>query len=202
MGQRLIVEIIGLGGNVDNVLANCYFHNSGYTSSAAKLTLKAIEQIQKMEYNEEVDDRKLYAIRILESLGARLTESEIEYAHNVEDFNVNTFEMATDRNKGLIAISDDGINETRRWEEARVQINLDTQTIDFDVFMYSDKESFMEQSKAAFELLEEYDFNCDLRAIKFEEFPRVKLNLMELIDNNIYDIIVNTDSYEVVSFIE
>ena len=49
MGQILNMEIIGLGGNVDNVLANCYFHTSGYTSSAAKLTLKAIEQIQKME---------------------------------------------------------------------------------------------------------------------------------------------------------
>lgn len=205
MGQRLNLEIVGIGGGIDNVLANAYFHWSGYTSSAAKLTLKVLEKIKEIEAKKEIEDGRFYAIRLLESVGARLTENEIGYANKtLENFNSSAFEIAKDRNNGLIAISDEGISETRAWEEARVQIDLNEKTINFDVlFYYNDKDEFIDDySKEAFELLEEHDFDCDFRAIDFEDFSRVKSEIINLINNNIYSIKTHSGSGEIISFIE
>ena len=205
MGQRLNLEIVGIGGGIDNVLANAYFHWSGYTSSAAKLTLKVLEKIKEIEAKKEIEDGRFYAIRLLESVGARLTENEIGYANKtLENFNSSAFEIAKDRNNGLIAISDEGISETRAWEEARVQIDLNEKTINFDVlFYYNDKDEFIDDySKEAFELLEEHDFDCDFRAIDFEDFSRVKSEIINLINNNIYSIKTHSGNGEIISFIE
>lgn len=204
MGQRLNLEIKGIGGGLDNVLANAYFHWSGYTSSAAELTLKVLEAIREIDAKKEIEDRRFYAIRLLESVGARLTESELDYASKtLENFNASSFEIAKDRNKGLIAISDEGINETRTWEEARVEIDLDEKTIDFDVIYYYDKEDFIDDnSKEAFEVLEEHDFNCDFQAIDFEDFSRVASELLSLINHNMYNVKSCSNNENVISFIE
>lgn len=201
MGQRLNIEIKGFGGSIDNTLANAYFHWSGYTSSAAQLTLKVIEEIRTLK---ELKDRRLYAIKLLESTGARLTESEVDYASKtLSNFDANNVEIAKDRNSGLIAISDEGIHETRAWEEARVEIDLDEKLIDFDVVYYCDKDDFIEDySKESFDLLENHNFNCDFRAIEFKDFPRIKSELLDLISNNIYSVKTYSDSEEVISFIE
>ena len=195
------IEIKGFGGSIDNTLANAYFHWSGYTSSAAQLTLKVIEEIRTLK---ELKDRRLYAIKLLESTGARLTESEVDYASKtLSNFDANNVEIAKDRNSGLIAISDEGINETRTWEEARVEIDLDEKTIDFDVIYYYDKEDFIDDnSEEEFEVLEEHDFNCDFKAIEFEDFPRIKSELLDLINNNIYSVKTHAGSESVISFIE
>lgn len=65
MGQRLNLEILETKNGVDNILANAYYHWSGYTSSAIRLTEKAIESIFKTKNLEKSDDRRLLAICIL-----------------------------------------------------------------------------------------------------------------------------------------
>lgn len=57
-------------------------------------------------------------------------------------------------------------------------------------------------SKEAFELLEEHDFDCDFRAIDFEDFSRVKSEIINLINNNIYSIKTHSGNGEIISFIE
>ena len=86
MGQRLNLEI--KKGN--NVLANAYYHWSGYSSSSCRIALDAMNYINENPQN--IDDR-LYAIRILESTGAGLTdfnptEEEKETAKNFINQNI------------------------------------------------------------------------------------------------------------------
>ena len=50
MGQRLNIEIIENG----KVLANAYYHWSGYTSSSLELTQEILEAIEKINYEDRV----------------------------------------------------------------------------------------------------------------------------------------------------
>ena len=71
MGQRLNLEIWNNG----KLLANAYYHWSAFTESSAEIISKALNYIE----NNTLEDNNvlLYAIRILESTGAGLTEDEI-----------------------------------------------------------------------------------------------------------------------------
>lgn len=68
MGQRLNIEIWNNG----QVLANVYYHWSGYTSSALALTRKVVDGINKTV----CDDDRLRAVWLLQNTGAGLEERE------------------------------------------------------------------------------------------------------------------------------
>lgn len=127
MGQRLNIEIWNNG----KVLANAYYHWSGYTSASAKLTKTILEFFH---FNEPYESKLLYAIRALESTGAKLTEEDIRVAERNPEFLDCTFLCAIDRNYGLIGITDYSIESTRDYEDGRVTLYLDEQRINFDVF--------------------------------------------------------------------
>lgn len=118
MGQRLNIEIFNEG----KVLANAYYHWSGYTSSALALTKTIIENIDKIVCK---DDR-LKAVWLLQTTGAGLPNDE---RNSIEAKDFTELSDFTNRNNGIIAVSHKAIQETRYWEEARVIIYLDEERI-------------------------------------------------------------------------
>lgn len=125
MGQRLNIEIWNNG----KVLANAYYHWSGFTGCAAELTTKILKNISKSS-----DFSVMYAVKLLEETGAGINEAE--KLRIIEDgrFLETLFKPCIDRNSGLISVTEEGINETRFWEEGRVTIYLDERRVDFSVF--------------------------------------------------------------------
>lgn len=158
MGQRLNIEI-KINGEVQ---ANAYYHWSGYTSSAIKLTEQIL--LQREDFLDKKEP-KLSAIRLLETTGAGLTQEELEIAK--EEYSEVTFGKCNGRNSGLIAISEDGMNETRIWEEARVTIDFDEETVDFNVWSIWDKEEYLDE----YEKLPEKEINdSNFNIMSFETF--------------------------------
>ena len=135
MGQRLNIQIemYTSDSNERKVLANAYYHWSGYTSSAYEL----VKMIAESHYCDEectFMDPVEKAIRLLEATGAGLTKDEF-----TEAYPESKYKLATNRNDGLIAISDAGMFETQNWEEARVTINLTTGMVDMGGVYYLDE---------------------------------------------------------------
>ena len=75
MGQRLNIQIeaTDTDTNETKVLANCYYHWSGYTSSAMELVY---EMVSSGIYNLDISDPVEKAIRLLEETGAGLAKDE------------------------------------------------------------------------------------------------------------------------------
>ena len=141
MGQRLNLEIV----QGDAVLANAYYHWSGYTSSAFDLVKQIVDS---GVYYSNIADPVEKAIRMLEVTGAGLTEDEF-----TEMYSPDKFATATSRNTGLIAISKTGIEETRRWEEANITIDISTGSIDTGgVFYLIDEYEEQEEQEESVEL--------------------------------------------------
>ena len=114
MGQRLNIEI----RKEDKVLANAYYHWSGYASRSLDLTSEILKNIDNVNFDNDVAK----AVKLLEVTGAGLTKSEFGLLS--DDIRNIAFKSAIDRNSGLIAISEKGMSNTQFWEEARVEIHL------------------------------------------------------------------------------
>ena len=189
MGQRLNIEIMDRNGDS---LANCYYHWSAYTSSAIELTeqvLKFIKENKQKYMKDGKLDKKLFAIRMLESTGAGLCEEDDIPAFK-EQYPNEPYKEAEDRNRGLISITEESMDKTRDWEEGRVEINIDYDTVSFDVIYEMDKYELSdivnedgdmnddEIEAAAEELLSKMsdigeDYPFSLEAIPFDKFEEV-----------------------------
>ena len=194
MGQRLNIEI----WNDGSCLANAYYHWSAYTNDSAVLVSKALDYIQNNP-NYQTNDL-LYAIRVLEATGAGLTTLEKTFSHTVPVLDDNEFAECLGRDDGLIAISEDGISETRAWSEGTVLIYLDEQRLSFGVFFKKDafewekeqKEEY-ENKDANFRKLKVVNFNFD--DIKFHSWEIYKAFLTKQEDSFCTDM----DKYTVIT---
>lgn len=128
MGQRLNIEIKRRKDN--KVLANSYYHWSAYTSSSLHLAEEIIENIYDIIRKEKVSD-EIKAIQLLQTTGAGLMENEYNKL-NEEDKKYCS--LATNRNLGLISFTDEGMEETRSWEEGRLTIDIDFDDKDYDFY--------------------------------------------------------------------
>lgn len=128
MGQRLNIEIRRRKDN--KVLANSYYHWSAYTSSSLHLAEEIIENIYEVIRKEKVSD-EIKAIQLLQTTGAGLMENEYNKL-NEEDKKYCS--LATNRNLGLISFTDEGMEETRSWEEGRLTIDIDFDDKDYDFY--------------------------------------------------------------------
>ena len=128
MGQRLNIEIRWRKDN--KVLANSYYHWSAYTSSSLHLAEEIIENIYEVIRKEKVSD-EIKAIQLLQTTGAGLMENEYNKL-NEEDKKYCS--LATNRNLGLISFTDEGMEETRSWEEGRLTIDIDFDDKDYDFY--------------------------------------------------------------------
>jgi len=192
MGQRLNVEIKENG----EVLANAYYHWSGYTSSSLELTSFLLNQIDKINYNNRI----INAVKLLETTGAGLTDEEEEHISiNIGDFDLNE---CKGRNEGLIAVSPKGIKDTEDWEEARVEINLDTKIIKFKALWNETKEEYInDYSEDKYNEIPVFN-TVDFNYISFDNFEEVKNEILELIKDEIYSLRFIDESKGVISFIE
>lgn len=136
MGQRLNIEIVSDG----TLLANCYYHWSAYTDSALTLTELIIEKF----YDSDMSPSIKNAVELLESTGAGVNEQErIEIKKFPNKFVGIDFKKATDRNCGLISVTENGMEETQQWEEGRVTIDILNEIVSFDVFWTYSKEEYV-----------------------------------------------------------
>ena len=177
MGQRLNIQFEDNTG----VLANAYYHWSGYTNSSMLLTDKIIS-------SDLIDDtsisNKVKAVKLLELTGAGLTRDEFN-----DDFPSHLYKAASTRAEGLIAISKEGIEETQSWEEVRVTINLDTQQIHLDIYWDVDSDDYdpediIKQDEVT------YDSELNYEDVSFEKFPELYKEFELNYNNGKY--IVNT----------
>lgn len=186
MGQRLNIEI--KEGNT--VFANAYYHWSGYTSSALELTNIILSNID----NISNENKLITAIRLLESTGAGLTEDESIIAPElIPNFDRNDYQPCQGRNNGLISISEDGMHETRNWEEARVEIDLLNKTVNFDVLYTISKKEYDEYEPGLdFESIPTLDI--DFENIPFDKFSEISESVINLLSKKIYRVNVKGES--------
>lgn len=191
MGQRLNIEIVQNG----NTLANAYYHWSAYTSSSLQLTEMIIESVNEIHHQNAV----VRAVRLLEKTGALLTTDEIKIMK--KHYDKEEFEEASSRNDGLIAISEDGINTTRRWEEGRVEIDLDKEIVNFNVFWKNEKDSYLDEYEKSEEWYQQLPVNTfDFEHIPFSEFKHIADELTKMIQDEIYNI--RLENGDILGFIE
>lgn len=171
MGQRLNIEI----WNGNKCLANAYYHWSAYTNSAADLVEMILGKIEDRQEQPSV----YYAIKLLEATGAGL-ENDTERNYAIEVCNTDDFAKAINRNEGLIAVTEDGINATRRWEEFRTTVYLDQRRVNFEVIeVYGNQYEWSEYVRE-FELETEQnmrdlpELDYDVSNILFEDFENFR----------------------------
>lgn len=195
MGQRLVIHMFDKGKEI----ANAYYHWSAYTDDAiytVKKMLNSYEQLKK-----ENPDKRLIAIRLLEKTGAGFPNADMVGAKEV--YPNETFAISNDRNEGLIAISEDSMEESSRWEEGRVDIYLDSETIEFNVWMEVlieqyikdiediSEERYKEISKKVLNNIENIPFEEDIHKVPINKFAKFADIVLEadynmMINGNIY----------------
>lgn len=125
MGQRLNIEIM----SGDKVLANAYYHWSAYSETAIEMTKNIINEYYEIDEKNEI----FKAVKLLECTGAGINDKERNFIKNNPLLNSLTIQNCINRYEGLLSVSEEGIQETRYWEEGRVTIHIDTETFDFNV---------------------------------------------------------------------
>ena len=175
MGQRLNIQIEAkdIDTNKIVVLANCYYHWSGYTSSAMELVNEIVES---GIYNLDILDPVEKAIRLLEATGAGLAEDEL-----TDTYNTPKYKVSTNRNDGLIAISEEGTNRVAEWEESRVTINLTTGSINMSDMFYDETDLFSKEDRQNHQK-NLYELKADLNS-SFDTFKTLYTELTE----NVFD---------------
>lgn len=195
MGQRLNIEIT----DGDNVLANAYYHWSGYTSSALDLTGKILKHLDDVK---DIKDNILKACRLLSYTDANFTDEELKFIekhfNDTDDYiALYVSNKAVNRIDGLIAISEYGINETRQLEEARVTIDLANEKIDFDAIYRETKFGFIDYNGVE-EYNELIETDIDFSNISFDKFDDFEESLTDYLKNECA--VIYQD--EVIAFIE
>lgn len=186
MGQRLNVEILYDG----TLMANAYYHWSAYTSSS----LDIVEQILKSSKDafEKKGTREIFdtAIDMLESTGAKLTHDDLLAYDSIHEYDLFGNELETkkrdcigvNRNNGLISITSYGMFNTRYWEEGRVQIDLHTKKINFNVFF-----EICEDELEDVDIDDVPEIDIDFNDISIDDFEKVKNILLEMKSKKQYD---------------
>ena len=184
MGQRLNIEIVKNG----RVLANSYYHWSGFSNSAINLVIQIIqnyEYIKKYNVEKYIKNQDLlFAIRLLEETGAGL--NNINKAMEIlGDKTMNLkLKECQGRNEGIIGITQEDIEETRDWEEGRVSIDIENKKIDFEVINeYTEEELKDDYDEKEIKELNIKKIDRNFKNISFEDIFELKA----FIDKSIYE---------------
>ena len=185
MGQRLNIEIC----NSTRTLANAYYHWGAYTDSALEYTAEIIDAYHNL--SGQITDELQLVVKLLEATGAGITDEEKERITHDPDFDFSgiNFSSAIDRNEGLIAVTEKGMEETRSWEEGRVTINIEEANFCFDVVSYYDKDEYVEDyGVKSLSKLTQIDHNFFLDYLPFEKISWLR----DFVKNNPTGVIVKS----------
>lgn len=175
MGQRLNIEI--LKNRV--ILANSYYHWSGFSSNAINLTIQIIDNfdyIKKSRVDDYIKNKDLlFAIRLLEETGAGVEDIK-KTRELLKDKTMNLkLKSCRDRNEGIIGITKEDIEETRYWEEGRVSIDIEKKTVNFNVMHeYTIKEFKDNYDEEEIKEMDIEKINRDFNNIQFEDIFELK----------------------------
>lgn len=185
MGQRLNVEII-MGGDP---IVNCYFHWSGYSQTAADYGVRLIEYYDK-HVKGVIKDPLLAAVRIFDALphlsytGATAYPGleEESYKFMCEKYPDEEFREVADRNSGMISCVEEEMEGTRNAEEARITIDFDSETVNFETIMFYSLDEFVEYycDECEGEIERVFDLpilKCSIGEIPFSEFKEFTLQM-------------------------
>ena len=174
MGQRLNIEFY-----VNNkAIVNCYYHWSGFSDSAMEETRCLIHHLQDYDFsNIPENEIKFIVIRTLEDFGARLKDKDLEEAKKLyPERKFSNDDM--DRNEGLIGITKESMDNTRSWEEARVNIFLTRRRFEIEgIFCYSDEEEikdFYDHTEEEVETFKQNLFKIPTEEIEFERVDEIE----------------------------
>lgn len=177
MGQRLNVEIQDNG----ELLANAYYHWSGYTISAVGTAKKIVEEIMM----KDMTVNELEAIRLLEKTGAGIDTEELELVR--DKYKDEEFIPTKGRNAGIINITEKKMDETRYWADATAIIDVGSETINIDAFYDMDKEAFMEDMDVDESEMKKYPkTNLSYNDIPYNEIYTLEDNVMDIIDRGYF----------------
>lgn len=191
MGERLNISI----NRGNKIIANSYFHWSGYTPCALELTNKVMFAYGSLN-PAWFQDEKMYAIALLQHTGASLSFSPVEKLQFLKKvgekitleqiqeqenlikeyvFLDKDYEISIHRNNGLIAISSWDIKNTEGWEEERVSIDIENNTIDFSACWIETVEEFKKEQEEMEEktTIKEWPYQFSINQIPFSEWDKV-----------------------------
>ncbi len=158
MGQRLNIEI--KKNENSEAMANCYFHWSAYSRDSLTLVHKITKQILKGDNITQED-----AVQLLRNIGAKFRTEE-----------------GCHRNNGMIATTQEDMEETRMWEEGRITVHCEERTINFEcVYDANDREDCEEEGEED-EFLEDTDIAPTRHALPFGDIPNLILLISEAED--------------------
>lgn len=199
MGQRLVITVKNNGKD----LAKIYYHWSSYTLSALMEAREVVNCIYN--HNDETEkELQLRLIRFCEENGGGIKGDgkELSYIQNMfpnETFKTDDYS----RNRGLIALSEDGMDDLQSWSEGDLDIIIDEDIILNGVYWsYEDLESYKESRAewdddfdADMQLEDIEDIGYDLSEIDIEDIDAVIDALKRVNDfvvrdgNEIYELI-------------
>lgn len=177
MGQRLVVSVQNNGKE----LATVYYHWSAYTVSA----LWEVSKLARCIFNHEdetEEELKLRLIRFCYENGGGINGNEEEFKYIESLYPGEVFKRdGYSRNDGLIDLSKKGREETHGWSEGDIEIYIDEEKINNNVFgWWSNYEEYYEEVKSWGE-----DYIDDI--VAFEDIPEIGYDLgniaIEDIDN-------------------
>lgn len=174
MGQRLVVSVKNHGKD----LAKIYYHWSAYTVSALMEARNVVNCIYN--HNDETEkELQLRLIRFCEENGGGIRANGKEFAYIQNMFPNETFRTGDySRNNGLIALSEEGMDDLQSWSEGDIDIIIDEDVIinsvywsyeNFDAY----KESMEELGGDVEELEDIEDIDYDLSEIDIEDIDHV-----------------------------
>lgn len=165
MGQRLIITV----RQNDEDVAKIYYHWGSYTYSALRQTKEIIGCIYNHE-DETIKAMQLRLIKFLEDNGGGIKGDESEFEYIQKMYPNEIFKRdGYSRSNGLIALSEEGMNDLQSWSEGDITIDLDTDTVENTVYgWYSNIDEYNEERKEWDDDFECYtledlkDIGCDI----------------------------------------
>lgn len=177
MGQRLIMNIHKNRG--EEPIINVYYHWSAYSRSAyceAQDFINAYDSIEKTGVLETD------IIRALENIGARVKIEDRQYVH--EQLGFEPLEDNLDRNKGLIALSEEQRSTSLDYAEGEIQIFMNDKDIDNLCFWEEDEIEFYEMHNE--DKIIEIPQIDDLEYTTFDDLEVTLYTLNNMTRSNIY----------------
>lgn len=173
MGQRLNLEIRANG----KPLANCYMHWSAYTLSAGEIVKDILNS------NHIFDEPTVETAIILIQEGspaAGIGITDIEEAKKILPLQLCV--PAVDRNEGIIAITESGMDQNRDWAEGTVVIDIVKHEINFDVWFEFDDEDDWGAEKPIKYCWTTSKMDC--MALAYDEFSEFVHAVKEFLDKS------------------